>query len=77
MIATIKHNYHFVCVQQEHLRYDSLKTYFARALVCDWVCLPQDNMRSQTLEDLASAAVPSLSGEHPSSARDREFSTRG
>ena len=40
MIATIKHNYHFVYVQQEHLRSDSLKTYFARALVCDWVCLP-------------------------------------
>ena len=75
MIATIKHNYHFVCVQQEHLRSDSLKTYFTRALVCDWVVFPSDNMKSQTLKDLVSAAGPSPSGEHPSPVRDREFST--
>ena len=71
MIATIKHNYHFVCVQQEHLRSDSLKTYFTRALVCDWVVFPSGNMRSQTLEDLGSAVVLSLSGEHPSPEWDR------
>lgn len=53
-----------MCAARTYLRSDSLKTYFTRALVCDWVVFPSDNMRSQTLKDLVSAAVPSLSGGH-------------